>query len=328
MNTTTFAFAAVLIVATTHAQTLDLKSGEVVIGRVSAIDGEVVKIDVGYPNVEQRSIQRSEITPLSLYYVLAAGVDPSNAAAHMTLAETCSDLGLWAHVIAEAREAARLDRSMKSAAERHVGVARSEIAQGLLAEAREALDEGREAAARLALTAVVTDYSETLAGVDAKKLLGVLNEKEKAAQPKRLISKAQAAEALDRAEAHLKAAATVAAPTANHGGSKAQRRLESIVAHLEKGWGTIKDVDLAEPIDVELAHQLANRRTEMRRRLVESYLELGTAFIQRRAIPDAEKYCELACGLDPENRANHALHRLILNAKISRGGTVRSHSNR
>lgn len=326
MKTLSFALASILIIATSHAQTLDLKSGELVIGKVTDVGATAVTIEVGYPNVEKRTIPRSEITPLSLYHVLAAGVDSRNAAAHMKLAEISRDLGLWAHVIAEAREASRLEGSMKSEAERLVGLARSEIALVLLADAREALDEGRQAAARLAATTAVTDYGDTAAGADAKKLLVVLNEKERTAQSKRRLSRAQALEALDRAEAHLKAVKSTPATTANHGGSSAQRTLESITSYLEKSWAAIKDVELAEPIDVELAQRLDDRRAEVRRRLVDGYLELGTVYIQRRAIPDAEKYCELACGLDPENRANHVLHRLIVNAKISRGGTLRRHA--
>ena len=38
--------------------------------------------------------------------------------------------------------------------------------------------------------------------------------------------------------------------------------------------------------------------------------------MQRYSIPRAEEYCNKACELAPDEKSTHALHRLIIEAKI------------
>jgi len=42
--------------------------------------------------------------------------------------------------------------------------------------------------------------------------------------------------------------------------------------------------------------------------------------LQRRSIPTAERYCNIACLLDPEGKSNHELHRLIIQVKTLGSG--------
>ena len=57
-------------------------------------------------------------------------------------------------------------------------------------------------------------------------------------------------------------------------------------------------------------------RSSAKTKLVDAYLTAGTILLERRAIAGAEKYCNNACALDPENKDSHQLHGLILQAKI------------
>ena len=44
-----------------------------------------------------------------------------------------------------------------------------------------------------------------------------------------------------------------------------------------------------------------------------------TVHFQRRSLPEAERYCNLACELDPEYKPSHLLHRLVLEARAVSG---------
>ena len=59
--------------------------------------------------------------------------------------------------------------------------------------------------------------------------------------------------------------------------------------------------------------------TRIEERLARAYLTAGSIHLQRYSIPRAEEYCNKACELQPEDKANHALHRLIIEAKIYGG---------
>ncbi len=70
---------------------------------------------------------------------------------------------------------------------------------------------------------------------------------------------------------------------------------------------------------VSPTERLVAAQSDLRKRLTAAYLALGTIYLERRALPDADEWCNKACDLDPENKRSHALHTLILQAKIVNG---------
>ena len=108
-----------------------------------------------------------------------------------------------------------------------------------------------------------------------------------------------------------------------HGGSSVgdQRTAERAVRLYEAAWEKAKELPLA-PGAGEAAEKVESVRARARKSLVDAYLTAGTILLQRRALPSAEEYCNRACELDPENRSNHELHRLILEARALYYGTV------
>lgn len=307
------------------AQTIELRSGEVAIGRGVAVNASTVDVEIGFPDATTRTIQKSDLTPVSLYAILAAQAEPGNAAARVKLAEAARGLELRGHAIAEYREAARLDPALKAKAEAKVMEIRTEIARALVEDAKQAIDETRFGAARLALSAIDASYGDTPVGQEAARMQQQLKEKQLQNVLLRKVGTSQLESILKQVAGLIQKAEEVKGAESPHGSMKAQRALQAVVKHLEKATRTMKDVAPPDS-SPELADKLTTARESVRRRLVDGYLALGTVYFQRRAIPNAEKNCEKACDLDPDNKSNHELHRLILQAKIATGSGLGSAS--
>ena len=308
--------AGFLLVPTLTAQTLELKSGDVLIGRVVEVGDASVRIAVGYPDGKTLELARADLTPVSQYTVLAGHADASDPKAHLRLAEAALDLGLPAHAIAEYREAARLDGKLRTLAEQKAKEIRVRIAGELLTEAKDALAEARDASARLAAQSILDRYADTPQAADAREVVAQLDAR--AGKPSKQVSAKELEAALQQAARHVRLAEQTGPQSAAHGTTKAQRRLQTRVQHLEHAWPLVADL-VASADATQLADRLSSLREDLRKQLIEAYLELGTVYVQRRAFPDAERYCEKACDLDPQGKGNHELHRLILQGKITSG---------
>lgn len=296
------------------AQTLELRSGEVVIGHVTEFGEKSLKIDVSFPVPGTRTIERADVEPRSIYAVLAARIDQDDARAHFTLAGTCRELGLFPHAIAEAREAARRDPALLPDANRMIADLQDAIGADLLRRAEASFAEDRLGSARLTAQAVLRDYRNTGAAKDASDLLRRLDAGANGSL--RHATAEQITAAVESARKELDRAAKDAQVPA-HGRVKDQRRLERGVARLEQVWRSVGD--LAPPDGVTLADRLSATQAELRQRLVDAYLGLGAIHLERRALPDADEWCNKACELDPGNQRLHRLHELILHAKLVSG---------
>jgi tetratricopeptide (TPR) repeat protein len=316
------AIVAFVLPAGLLGQTLETRSGEVFVGRVLKVEDQSVQIAVGYPEETTMTLDRVKLTPLSVYVALASQAQPNDAQAHLRLARACVDLGLPIYAIAEYREAARLDPALKTDSDAKILEVRRALAADLLADAREAFDENRLSAARLLVMSILGTYKDTPSANEASQLLEKIKTQESAGRKVHEVPASDVETALRKMGGHLKSADQAGTPSP-HGGSKEQRRLESLVAHLEQAWAAIKDLAAA-PGEKEIGDRLTSARDQTRRRLVDAYLSLGAIYLGRRAIPNAEANCEKACELDPENKDNHALHDLILNAKLVGGRTKAS----
>ena len=297
------------------AQTLELRSGEVMIGRVTEIGEKSLKIEVSYPVPGARTVERADVEPRSIYAVLSARIDQDDAHARLALAGTCRELGLFAHAIAEAREAARLDPSLRASANDMIAELHAAMAAEVLRQAEAAFAEDRLGSARLAAQTVVRDHRNTAAAKGAADLLRRLGAR--ASPALRHATADQITAAVESARKGLDRADGSAHATA-HGSMRDQRALEREIARLEKAWRAIGD--LAPPEEaVTLADRLSSTQAEVRKRLVGAYLTMGSFHLQRRALPDADEWCNKACELDPENHHLHRLHELIVQAKVFSG---------
>ena len=307
------------------AQTLELHSGEVVIGRIIDVDENAVKIGVAFPEASIRSIARADIEPRSVYAVLAARMDQEDAKAHLDLAVTCRDLGLFALAIAEAREASRRDPKLSATVDKLIPDLRRRIAAEILQQAESDFADERSGSARLAAHVVARDYEDTAAAKGAQRLL-----KKIAARigpvPREVTAK-EADEAVTAARHDLERTEKDTATPA-HGTMRDQRALQRAIARLEKTWERIGNLvgprGNATPVAGSTsaptpADRLSSVQAELRHRLTGAYLSLGTIYLQRRALPDADEWCNKACELDPDNHHLHRLHELILQAKIVNG---------
>ena len=319
--------------ALAQIQTLQLRSGEVVLGRVTDVGDQEVQVQVSYPQAEQRTIAREEIAPLSLWNTLAARTAPDDAQAHLALARQARELGLQGQAIAALREAQRLDDALKGKAQEQIDAIRSELAQQLLAEGRKAVEEGRRPAAHLMLQAIADRYGDTPAAEEAANLR------------RRMSGTTTGTTAGDRADSE---AADAAADAGDAGGADTtgkrrldadelqkllqdarqrfeqvartpvppapssvqhQRLLERRVELLEPVYRTMTAV--AKPAEAQLAQELQQVQTRAKRELIDSYVGLGSILAQRQAFPEAQSYAEKACGIDPDSQGCHRIYRLI-----------------
>jgi hypothetical protein len=318
-------FLLAVSAASLSAQTLELRSGEVVIGRVLEVDDHTVRVEVTFPDVSARSIARADIEPRSIYALLSARINQADARSHLELAVTCRELGLFALAIAEAWEAGRRDPTLRPTVDKMIPELRGQIAAEVLRQAESDFADGRLGAARLAAEVVMRDYDDTPAARGAKRLtervaarVGPAPRVATAKEAEKLV--AEARKDLERTE---KDTATPA-----HGSVRDQRDLERAVVRLEKIWAKIGDllVPVADATSATVttspatpADHLSSMQAELRERLTAAYLSLGSIYLQRRALPDAEEWCNKACALDPKNAHLHRLHERILQAKIVGG---------
>lgn len=138
----------------------------------------------------------------------------------------------------------------------------------------------------------------------------------------RTVEAAASAKVIETVEAHLGKGDAATKEVAGHESTVADSRAaERAVGNYEAAWEAAKSLPVATGDD-GLDARIAKVRARAKTSLVQAYLTAGTVYLQRRAIPDAERWCNKACELDPENKPNHTLHKLILQAKalsIGRG---------
>jgi tetratricopeptide (TPR) repeat protein len=310
--------------ALARAETVDLKTGGTLDGEVSLGEGNAVVVLARFPRSGTITIRRSDLTPQSLYRVLERRADPKDPAAHRRLGAIAEEAGLWGTAISEYRAAKDLDPASAREMDGHVDRLTGTLAAEVLQDARDLLDEGRANAAVMHLHTLMETYPGTKAAKEAVRLLPAAT---KAAGPSidvapRTVDASAAARTLETVEAHVGKGDAATKEVAGHEGSVADSRAsERAVGHFEAAWETAKTLPV-ETGDDGLDARIAGMRARAKASLVQAYLTAGTVHLQRRALPDAERWCNRACELDPGNKPNHALHGLILQAKalsIGRG---------
>lgn len=289
-------------------QPIQLRSGEVLLGRVTSIDQQEVHVAARYPEAGQRTIPRDELRPMSLWNILAARADPKDGDAHLDLARSARELGLPGQAIAALREAEHIDPGLQDVVQEEIAELRDEMAQQLLRETREALGDDREAAARLIVEAIERRYGDTSAAEKAAELRAEM----RTAAGGRELRELEADELqdlLEDARNRLERVAAMNLPAAPMSVSD-QRLLERAVALLEPVWRRVSEVTAAEDAG-QLLEPLQQVQERTKSTLVDAYAGIGSVLAQRQAFPEAQEYAVKACTVDPDGRACHRLYRLI-----------------
>lgn len=304
------------------AEVLELKSGETLIGRVTEVTNEGLQIRVGFPRNEQLSVQTEQIKPASLYAVLSARIDPNSAKDRAELAQTCLDLGLMGHAIAEFREAISLDPALR---DKHGGKIRQiqeEVAEGIFREIQNALKENRLSHAKLNSEVLVEFYPETAAGKKAKRTLDDIMTQKKAMMSREAKKEEAIRTSLKEAERLEARAEKLASRVKSDISRKAKdRKINQQVAQiLESAYSKVRNIEtLPEERNERYGSELLATQRRLQTKLGQQYLKLGTAFVQIRALPTAEQYSVKACELDSEGRSCARLQNLIIQARLTSG---------
>ena len=303
---------------------MQLVTGETVVGDVTLEGDDGVVVEVRYPAAKTLKLRRDDLAPESLFAVVERKTDPKDPVARRSLGELAERLGLLAAAAAEYAAVGALDPTAAKDMEGRITSLSETVAADLLEDAKALLEDGKPAAALLYLHTVLERYPRTPAAKEAQGLMAAAHKAAGASAEvsEKTVDPQAAGKLADAIEAQLAKGDAARQGVSGHpgaGGTSDVRALDRAIDRYESAWEKAKDLPVAGTGDAALDGRIASLKARAKASLVRAYLDAGTALLQRRAIPGAEKYCNRACELDPENRENHELHRLIVLAKASYG---------
>jgi tetratricopeptide (TPR) repeat protein len=319
------AFVVVLsLAAVASAETVRLRDGRMIAGEVR-VEGRTVVVDATFPKVATFTLRRDEIAPESLFAVLERRADPNDVAQRRELADLAERSGLEALAIAEYRTIQRLEPGSAKELEPRIARLYDAIANDLLEEARDLLEVDDRESALMYLHTIVEDHPETKAATEAKRMIRDMQRTvaEAAAVATKTVPESEAPKLLDRVteslnegDEKLEGIRGFASASVKH-----QRAAERAIRHYERAWESAKQLPVSADTP-ELRGRITATRERAKSRLIDAYLTAASIHVQRRSLTSAERYCNEAYVLDPENAATHDLHRLIVQAKIFNGSGV------
>ena len=308
-----------------RAESVTLRSGRVLAGNVRLEGADTVIVEATFPEVQKYTLKRDELTPGSLYDVLERRGDPKDAAQRRALGELAEQAGLKGMAVADYRAVKQLDPSSAREMDGRVARLLEEIAADVLEDARDLLEEDNPDAALMYLHTILEIYPDTKAAKEAKALMLDVHKTvgTAASVATKTVDEKEAPKLLEEVETHIESGDKKLQGARGHESASVsdQRAVERAIKHYEKGWSGAQKL----PVSVaaaDLKQRIEAARAKARSRLAEAYLTAGSIHLQRRSIPSAERFCNKACLLDPENKPNHDLHRLILQAKAYSGGIL------
>ena len=321
-RSTSFATLVALALAAGLARgdTVELRSGGTIVGTARLSGGDGVVIDSVFPETRTLTLKRDDIAPASMHAILDRLADPADAAKRREMGEFAVANGLLASAIVDFTMVKKLDAASAKDMDARIAVLSEQIAGEILADAQDLLDADNPNAALMYLHTLRETYPRSDA---AKKAVPLAAAAQKAAGAsaevaERTVSAAEAPRVAEAAETHLAKGDAEREKGNRHVGSSVgndQRPAERAVAHYESAWKAVKTLPVAASGDAAFDARVARLRASAKSKLVDAYLTAGTILLERRAIAGAEKYCNSACALDPENKSSHQLHGLILQAK-------------
>lgn len=299
------------------ADTVRLRTGEVLVGTIRKATYQEIEIDAQFPEARRYALRAAEVAPSSIYAVLATRLDRSDGEAGLKLARWCLGQGLYAYAELEADRVGRAYPALSVRALELLNEARGKLAAELLAEARTYLAIDQPERAAQYLRSVVKRYAETPSAKEAKRLLARVPEAPRAKAGSPLRRRTEVARARRSLKAARAALAQASAPIGHIApGGRGERGLRVRIARLERALALVAKPARRGAEDEVLAKALRETAATAKARLIAAYLELGTLYLTRGAIAAAEVYCGKACRLDPTGRSTHKLHERIIDARI------------
>ena len=321
-NTLRLAVAVVLafVAAAARGDTVELRSGETVVGSARLEGKDDVVIDAVYPAIDVVKLKRADVAPASLHAIMERLAAPDDAAKRREMGEFAEDSGLLALAVVDFTIVKKLDPATAKDMDARIARCNEMLAEAMLLDAQDLLADGHPNAALMYLHTLREKFPGTDAAKKADSVAAAAHKTAGASADVAVqtVPPAQAPKVADAVDGHVAKGDAQTARIGGHVGSTvaAQRAAERAVTHYEFAWTAAKSLPVAPSGDEKFDARVVKLRGAMKTKLVDAYLTAGTLFLERRVIVSAERYCNLACELDPENKNNHRLHALILQAKI------------
>ena len=314
--------AITFVAAVSRADTVQLKSGALLVGDVEVAESGDIVITTRFPSEGVFRLKRDALAPRSLYDVLDRRSDPKDADARLRLGELAELTGLHGIAVSDYLFVAEHRPELRKDMAKRIEGVREAIAVGILEDARELLDEGNPRGALMYLHTIQESYGTTRAAKEAKKLMATGHEHAGASTDiaKKTVSEKKAPKVIKSLEKSLEKGDRETRKLSGHEGNSSRdyKAADKAIRYFEVAWKQIKTLPVTVG-DAELRSKIQRLRRSGKERLAKAYVTAGSIHLQRYSIPRAEGYCNKACELQPENKASHELHRRIIDAKIFGG---------
>lgn len=306
------------------ADTIQLKSGATFVGEVVLKDDGAVQIAARFPRKETLTFSREELQPRSLYDLVDRRVAPGDAEARLSVAELAQSSGLYALAISDYMAVADMRPEREAEMVARIREVKEAIAAEILSEVKLLLEEGHPRVALMHLHSLRELYPDTAAAKrGAKELMTTARARAGASVDvaEKTVSPDRAPKVISELRKDVEKGRKEMQKLQGHEGSSSRdsRAAKKAIREFESAWNMVKSLPVSVP-DHELQTEITHLRKSVKEMLAQAYLTAGTIELQRYSIPNAEEFCNKACELQPEDKSNHQLHRLILEAKIYGGG--------
>ena len=323
LKATFLGLALLSTAAASFADTVRLKTGAILVGEVELVENGDILIATRFPEEALFTLKREELAPRSLYDILDRRSDPKDADARLQLGELAESTGLYGNAVSDYLAVAELRPELRGDMAKRIEGVREAIAEGILEDAMELIEQDNPRGALMYLHTIQERYGKTKAAKKAKKLMatGHKHAGSSADVAKNTVSDQKAPKVIASLEKDLEKGNREARKLGGHEGASSRdaKAADRAIRYFESAWKKITTLPVAAK-DAELQAKIQRLRQSGKERLAKAYLTAGSIHLQRYSIPRAEKYCNKACDLQPEDKSNHTLHRLIIEAKINSGG--------
>jgi len=132
----------IIITSFVFAETVELRSGKVLVGEVCIIGEEKIVVEARFPETRTINIEYDDLTPVSLYRVLERRIDPRKPSEHLKLGEFAEKTHMNGIAIAEYTAVKQLDKNLEKEMNERITRLRKAIALDILDDAQNMLEEG------------------------------------------------------------------------------------------------------------------------------------------------------------------------------------------
>lgn len=312
-----------------------LKSGAVLLGKVEGVDADSVDFSARVPVEKRMRIARKDISDSSLWRILSARVPAGDGKARLALGRWAESRGLYGPALAEYR-AAGASEDQREEAQEAASRVESKLATVLFDRGEEKFVLRDFAAARQHFALLVERFPKSpVVEVARARLKSIDKELAAAAKAAAASSAKGPSRTLGSWKETIERATKLAKKASKHEqqavhGSTAGKQIAALkraVRYLEQAWRELQSLGPT-PQDAP-ADRVGYARAltaSTKQHLVKAYLDIGTAYLLRRSLAQADEYCAKACGLAPEDMESHALHKRLIEARLINEWGAASHA--